>query len=403
MEKIRRRLVTPNSQRIYYLADGLRLGMAPPSDCTAHRNRPVVYRRDRRNRARRRTLAQRCRWMPTHLREVKALGFSDRRIAELTRNHRSGDCQTPARAGHQPVFKTVDTCGAEFQAFTPYLYSSYDGEDEAEPDGAQEVIILGGGPNRIGQGHRIRLLLRPCQFRPAGGRLRDHHGQLQSGDGVDRLRHFRPALFRAADLRRRAGDCRARKAAGRDCSIRRPDAAQTGSRSGARRSADSGHAARRDRSRRGSRALQRVGRATRPAPAAAACWRAIWTRRSPAPPDRLPGADSSLLRAGRPGDGDCRQRGRRSGRYLDRRCTPRATAAAGRPLSRRRDRGRRRRDFRRRDSGGRRRDGAYRARRHPFGRQRLRAAAAHTLSAAVSARADSRRPSCWRGSWACSA
>ena len=50
------------------------------------------------------------------------------------------------------MFKAVDTCGAEFQAFTPYLYSTYEGEDEAPPDERRKIMILGGGPNRIGQG-----------------------------------------------------------------------------------------------------------------------------------------------------------------------------------------------------------------------------------------------------------
>ena len=50
------------------------------------------------------------------------------------------------------MFKAVDTCGAEFEAFTPYLYSTYEGEDEAPPDDRRKVVILGGGPNRIGQG-----------------------------------------------------------------------------------------------------------------------------------------------------------------------------------------------------------------------------------------------------------
>ena len=51
-----------------------------------------------------------------------------------------------------PAFKRVDTCAAEFEASTPYQYSSYDVEDESEPTNAKKVLILGGGPNRIGQG-----------------------------------------------------------------------------------------------------------------------------------------------------------------------------------------------------------------------------------------------------------
>src|SRR2546430_16272134 len=54
--------------------------------------------------------------------------------------------------GIRPVFKRVDTCGAEFESFTPYLYSTYEDEDEAETTSDKKVMILGSGPNRIGQG-----------------------------------------------------------------------------------------------------------------------------------------------------------------------------------------------------------------------------------------------------------
>ena len=83
---------------------------------------------------------------------VKAMGFSDRRLAAL-----AGVTETDARearsaAGVHPVFKRVDTCAAEFEAYTPYLYSTYEEEDEAAPTDRRKVMILGGGPNRIGQG-----------------------------------------------------------------------------------------------------------------------------------------------------------------------------------------------------------------------------------------------------------
>lgn len=58
----------------------------------------------------------------------------------------------PQSLGVNPAFKRVDTCAAEFEASTPYQYSSYDVEDESEPTNAKKVLILGGGPNRIGQG-----------------------------------------------------------------------------------------------------------------------------------------------------------------------------------------------------------------------------------------------------------
>ncbi len=101
-------------------------------------------------------------------------------------------------------------------------------------------------------------------FALQGRRLRDHHDQLQSGDGLDRLRHLRPALFRAAHRRGRAGDHRhrapQRHAARRDRAVRRPDAAQARRSAGRGRRADPRHLARRHRSRRRPRPLQAAAR-----------------------------------------------------------------------------------------------------------------------------------------------
>jgi len=151
LAEIRARVAMPSSHRLYFLADALRLGITVDE----------VY-----------ALSKIDRWFidavadlvsvekrvatesfgEAYFREFKPMGFSDRRIAEI----RSIDEETAASArresGVRPVFKAVDTCGAEFEAFTPYLYSTYEGEDEAPPTSRKKVIILGGGPNRIGQG-----------------------------------------------------------------------------------------------------------------------------------------------------------------------------------------------------------------------------------------------------------
>ncbi len=99
---------------------------------------------------------------PPTLMQAKRLGFSDAQIAELlNRNAQPASDQVwqeadvrqrRVEASIQPTYHQVDTCAAEFQAFTPYLYSSYDLGDEALPNDTRKVIILGGGPNRIGQG-----------------------------------------------------------------------------------------------------------------------------------------------------------------------------------------------------------------------------------------------------------
>ncbi|MBV8406038.1 MAG: carbamoyl-phosphate synthase large subunit [Alphaproteobacteria bacterium] len=90
--------------------------------------------------------------------DLKKKGFSDERLAELTGRSASEVARHRRALGVRPVFKRIDTCAAEFASRTPYLYSAYEGdglrpaECEAEPSDRRKVIILGGGPNRIGQG-----------------------------------------------------------------------------------------------------------------------------------------------------------------------------------------------------------------------------------------------------------
>jgi carbamoyl-phosphate synthase large subunit len=88
----------------------------------------------------------------SQLARAKSMGFSDRRLGKLLGTGEDAVRALRKRAGIAPAFKRVDTCGAEFEAHTPYLYSSYDAEDEARPTGRRKIVILGGGPNRIGQG-----------------------------------------------------------------------------------------------------------------------------------------------------------------------------------------------------------------------------------------------------------
>ncbi|HEX2140177.1 MAG TPA: carbamoyl-phosphate synthase large subunit [Woeseiaceae bacterium] len=88
----------------------------------------------------------------TRLRRLKRKGFSDARIASLVRVKESAIRQRRLKMGLRPVFKRVDTCAAEFATSTAYLYSTYEEECEAEPTDRPKILILGGGPNRIGQG-----------------------------------------------------------------------------------------------------------------------------------------------------------------------------------------------------------------------------------------------------------
>ncbi|HZU22243.1 MAG TPA: carbamoyl-phosphate synthase large subunit, partial [Terriglobales bacterium] len=90
------------------------------------------------------------------LRQAKRMGFSDARLGKLLMENGRGAPervrQLRAREDVRPVYKRVDTCAAEFESFTPYLYSTYEEEDEAAPTERRKIIILGSGPNRIGQG-----------------------------------------------------------------------------------------------------------------------------------------------------------------------------------------------------------------------------------------------------------
>ena len=163
------------------------------------------------------------------LTQAKSLGFSDRQIAHLT-----GQTEDQVRAlrkelGLVPSFRLVDTCAAEFEAYTPYYYSHLrPGRRRGQAVRPAQGHDPGRRPQPHRAGHRVRLLLRARRLCPQAGRLRDADGELEPGDGLDRLRHQRPALFRAADPGGRAAHLRAGEMLGRHRPVRRPDAAQPG-------------------------------------------------------------------------------------------------------------------------------------------------------------------------------
>ncbi len=86
------------------------------------------------------------------LKRMKRLGFSDHQLAALRNTTEVAIREQRWKLGIHPAYKTVDTCAGEFPSSTPYLYSSYDEENESQPFGEQGIVILGSGPNRIGQG-----------------------------------------------------------------------------------------------------------------------------------------------------------------------------------------------------------------------------------------------------------
>ena len=189
-------------------------------------------------------------------------------------------------------------------------------------------------PDRAGD--RVRLLLRPRRHDLPRARLRGGDGQLQPRDRLDRLRHVRPALLRAARHRVGARDLRAGEARRRRDPVRRPDAAQARPRDRGRGLPDPRHAVRRRRPRRGPRALRRVAEGARAALAGVGDRRVARRGRRDRRGDRLPGARPALVRARRPRDARLLHGGRRA-RDAAVRADPR------RPLRRARGRGGRRR------------------------------------------------------------
>ena len=152
--RVRAHLAIAHPERLLHVADAIRLGLEDAEIHTLSGFDPWFIGQLRRIvRAEGEIWGLRGRALDAGLlRDAKRLGFSDRRIAALTDT--TEEVVRGARAAHgiRPVFKAVDTCAAEFEAFTPYLYSTYEAEDEAPPTSRPKVVILGGGPNRIGQG-----------------------------------------------------------------------------------------------------------------------------------------------------------------------------------------------------------------------------------------------------------
>ncbi len=151
--QIRERIRRPDAERLWHVADGLRMGISVEELYALTKIDPwflnqmkdILAVEDRLAREKHPLAAGR-------LREAKALGFSDRRLGELLQVSEAEIYKHRLKAGVTAVFKRVDTCGAEFQALTPYLYSTYETECESRPQDKRKVMILGGGPNRIGQG-----------------------------------------------------------------------------------------------------------------------------------------------------------------------------------------------------------------------------------------------------------
>ena len=205
------RAAVPTPDRIFYVEAALRRGDRHRAGGPGQRHRPLVPRPDRGGRMRTPAAGGRG-WPgrddPAGLAAGQAAGFC-RRPAGVDLVHPRAPVDAAevraARlaAGVRATMKTVDTCAAEFEAHTPYHYSTYEDTDEVGPSDRQKVVILGSGPNRIGQGVEFDYCCVQASFASARRRLRDGDDQLQPRDRLDRLRHQRPAVLRAAHHRER--------------------------------------------------------------------------------------------------------------------------------------------------------------------------------------------------------
>ncbi|HTM45254.1 MAG TPA: carbamoyl-phosphate synthase large subunit [Polyangiaceae bacterium] len=146
------RIGTGTAERLFYVADALRVGVTPQEVHDITKIDPWFIDQMMQIVEHETVIAQAPELTAELLWESKRLGFSDAQIGAL-RHTSEGDVRAlREKLGINAVFGRVDTCAAEFPAKTPYLYSSYETQSEAEVSDKQKVIILGGGPNRIGQG-----------------------------------------------------------------------------------------------------------------------------------------------------------------------------------------------------------------------------------------------------------
>jgi carbamoyl-phosphate synthase large subunit len=153
LSEIEQKLATPNSQRIFYLRYAILKGMPIQFIYELTRIDPWFLHQikqivglEQRIKSNRTDLSE------TLLKKAKSWGFSDVQLAHLTGATEEAVEQLRKTYNIRPVYKLVDTCAAEFKAATPYYYSTYETENEARISDRKKVMILGGGPNRIGQG-----------------------------------------------------------------------------------------------------------------------------------------------------------------------------------------------------------------------------------------------------------
>ena len=153
-DELQRKLARPNSQRFSYITYALQHGVPISEIYRLSRIDPWFLEQLKQVMEIQQEIeGRKLEEIPFELlRAFKEAALSDRRLAYLTERSEDEVREYRKSLGLIPVYKRVDTCGAEFESFTPYLYSTYESEDEAAPTNSRKIMILGSGPNRIGQG-----------------------------------------------------------------------------------------------------------------------------------------------------------------------------------------------------------------------------------------------------------
>src|SRR6202008_3433109 len=151
---LRKNLATPRPNRIHWILTAVERGLPAEEIRDLTKIDPwFIHQIEEIIAANRRAASVTVETAPRDLlREVKRHGASDEQLAQIWKTTPAVVRLQRARYGVSPVFKRVDTCSAEFESFTPYMYSTYEEEDETDATPKQKIMILGSGPNRIGQG-----------------------------------------------------------------------------------------------------------------------------------------------------------------------------------------------------------------------------------------------------------
>jgi carbamoyl-phosphate synthase large subunit len=151
---LREKLATPRPDRIHWILTAVERGLPAEEICDLTSIDPwFIHQIEELTAMNRRAASVTVETASKDLlREAKRNGASDEHLAQMWKTTPAAVRLQRARYNVAPVFKRVDTCAAEFESFTPYMYSTYEDEDESEPRNVPKVMILGSGPNRIGQG-----------------------------------------------------------------------------------------------------------------------------------------------------------------------------------------------------------------------------------------------------------